>query len=168
MVKYCLDTSGLSNPWETLPEDIYSNLWTQVIVACKSGIFCYNSEIYGELNSITGKLGACLKEYGRDFILEIGDDSWDWATYLDHNERMSSQYKQFISEYNGNRKGTVGLTDLSIIALAKTLGIPLISMEKANLLQPSAKKRRIPDICADENVAHMDFNDFLRAEGIRA
>lgn len=71
-----------------------------------------------------------------------------------------------ISEYNGNRKSTAGLNDISIIALAMTLGLPLISMETQNVYQPSQKKMRIPDVCAAEGVLHLTFNDFLRAEGI--
>ena len=71
-----------------------------------------------------------------------------------------------ISEYNGNRKGTVGLNDISIVALAMTLRLPLVSMEKPNVYQPSAKKMRIPDVCKVEGVNHLTFNEFLRAEGI--
>lgn len=98
--------------------------------------------------------------------LEIGEAGWDWPTYLEHAERLRVTYKPVISEYNGNRKSTVGLNDISIIALAKTLALPLVSMEKTSF-QASATKMRIPQVCYLESVMHMDFNQFLRAEGIR-
>ena len=49
-----------------------------------------------------------------------------------HRQRIRMQvvYRQFISEFNLNRKDTVGLNDISIVGLAKTLNRPLVSMEK--------------------------------------
>jgi Domain of unknown function (DUF4411) len=82
---------------------------------------------------------------------------------------MKTKYASVISEYNGNRKNTVGLKDLTIIALAKTLNVPVVSSEKRlNSLQDSEKRQKIPDICDKEGVEHMTFNDLLRAEGIKS
>ena len=66
-------------------------------------------------------------------------------------EAISIKPKAVISEYNGNRKGTVGLNDVSIVALAKTLKLPLISME-SNSFQSSITKVRIPGLCSLEGV----------------
>lgn len=99
--------------------------------------------------------------------MEIEED-WDWTTYLNHYEEMKVRHQAVISEYNGNRKGTIGLNDLTIVALAKTLGLPVVSSEKKTSVdQDSAKRQKIPDICAKENVEHLSFNDLLRAEGIK-
>jgi len=62
--------------------------------------------------------------------MEIEEESWDWQTYRDHYEDMKVRREAVISDYNSNRKGTIGLNDLTIIALAKTLGLPVISSEK--------------------------------------
>jgi len=167
VAEFCLDTSGLSNPWEGMPEDIYEGLWVKVQELIRGSVFCCTPEIYNEMLSITGNLGACIKANGHCLVREIGNGEWDWQEYLNHVNRMRVEYEVVISEYNGNRKGTVGLNDISIIALAKTVKLPLISMEKANVYQPSTSKRRIPDICASEAVRHMDFNELLRAKGIR-
>lgn len=117
--------------------------------------------------SITGELGACVKDHSHCLVMEIGNGDWDWEQYLAHVKRMQVDYQSVISEFNGNRRGTVGLNDLSIVALALTLKLPLVSMEAANVYQPSTTKRRIPDICASEKVPHLDFNDLLRAKGIK-
>ena len=54
---------------------------------------------------------------------------------------------------------------MSIIALAKTLELPVLSME-TRVRDSNSKKRKIPNICDEEGVPHIIFNDFLRNEGI--
>jgi hypothetical protein len=79
---------------------------------------------------------------------------------------MGDDYKEFISEYNGGSKKTVCLDDISIVALAKTLKVPVVSME-APVTAASTKKLRIPDVCALEAVEHLRFNEFLRKEKLK-
>src|SRR5271167_1993184 len=122
--------SGLSNPLEFMPEDIHTVLWTKVAKIIASGKFAVTTEIYEELAHLPGPIGVCIKENKNYLKLEIEEQSWDWRTYLAHVERMCVTYKDVISEYNGNRKNTVCLNDLSINALAKTPGLPVISSEK--------------------------------------
>lgn len=105
MASYCLDTSGLSNPWVELPEDIYSPLWKQIFDALAGGCFCCNVEIFTEMVAIDGALGECVKDHSDSIVLEIGNGDWNWKVYLEHIERMRSAYGQFISEYNGGRTG---------------------------------------------------------------
>lgn len=167
MAEFCLDTSGISNPWERLPEDIYRSLWARIQELISASTFCCTTEIYEEMLSITGGLGECVRAHQDCLVMEIGNGDWDWEQYVAHVDRMQVDYQGVISEFNGNRKGTVRLNDISIIALARTVDLPVISMEAANVYQPSTSKRRIPDICATENVRHMDFNDLLRAKGIK-
>jgi hypothetical protein len=98
--------------------------------------------------------------------MEVDEDDWDWRSYLGHATRMQDDHQAFISEFNSNRKRTVGLNDISIVALACTLGLPLISSEGLVHDEQSSKVRRIPNICRVEGVQHLSFNDFLRREGI--
>jgi len=118
------------------------------------------------MTHIPGSIGDCIRNNEAKLVLEVEQDGWDWRTYVEHVARMQLAYENVISEYNGNRKDTVGLNDISIIALAKTLGLPVVSME-ATLKQVSEKKKRIPEICALEGVAHYDFSEFLRKAGIK-
>jgi len=166
MAKYCLDTSGFSNPLMDLPSDIHVTLWAKIQSAIENGIFCWNVEISVELESIFGDLGERLAECNGDCCLEIGQDGWPWEDYLVVFEALKTKYQKFISEYNGNRKNTVGVNDISIIALAKVLKLPVMSMEIPTTNLASEKRLRIPDVCKLENVVHLTFNDFLRAEGI--
>lgn len=73
--------------------------------------------------------------------------------------------KPFIAEYNKGRSRTIGRVDLSIVALAKTLQLPILSMEKPSG-QHSAKRMRIPELCARENVTRLKFIEFMEFENI--
>lgn len=163
---YCLDTSGFSNPLETMPEDIHSILWARVADKVNAGRLAVTYEIYEELEHLPGPIGACIKANKDNLVLDIGDNGWNWNAYLGHVQRMKTAYKEFIADYNGGRKGTVGLNDISIIALGKTLSLPVVSME-APMGQVSATRKRIPEVCMMEKIAHLNFNEFLRAEGIK-
>ncbi len=79
---------------------------------------------------------------------------------------MQDDHKEFISEYTGGSSKTIGLKDLTIIALGKSLNLPVVSME-IRVRQRSDKKRRIPDICDAEGIKHLSFNDYLRSENFR-
>ncbi len=166
MHKYCLDTSGLSNPFVDMPPNIYSSLWVHVVAKVQEHVFCWNTEIFEELTSIPDPVGASLKGCNGSCCHEVGFGSWPWQDYLDLINDWRVKYKDYISDYNGGRKNTIGLNDLSIVALAKVLSLPVVSMEKKTA-QTSAKRMKIPDLCAKESVGHLSFNDFLVAEGIK-
>lgn len=165
--KYCLDTCGFSTPLEFMPEDIHKTLWVGVRDKVETGNLCWNTEIAVELTSIPGEIGQCLADCRSDMCLEVGVGEWEFADYIAHVERMRVTYEHVISEYNANRKRTVGLNDISIIALAKTLNLPLLQEEKPTRTNQSSDIRmKIPDVCDLEGVQTISFNNFLRAEGI--
>jgi hypothetical protein len=167
MKKYCLDTSGLSTPLEFMPEDIHPTIWTKIAELIVAGTFAASTEIYEELKHLPGPIGECLKANSDNIQMEIEED-WDWQAYLVNYAEMEARHHDVISEHNGNRKNTIGVNDLTIIALAKTLGLPVVSSEKkTSVEQDSSRRQKIPDICAKEGVEHLNFNDLLRAEGIK-
>jgi hypothetical protein len=160
--------SGISAPLEFMPEDIHTVLWSRVAEVIENGKFAVTTEIYEELVHIPGTIGDCIRNNKDNLQLEIQEENWDWQMYLTHVERMRKAYEHVISENNGNRKNTVCLNDLSIIALAKTLSLPVISSEKKlATAQDSNKRQKIPDICVLESIVHLNFNEFLRREGIK-
>lgn len=164
--RYCLDTSGFSNPLMEMPEDIHKTLWSSVVLRVQADIFCWNVEIATEMASIQGSVGAALNGCNGSCCYEVGKGSWDWNAYVSINNAWRKQFHQYISEYNGNRKNTIGLNDLSIVALAYALGLPMVSMESPNLGQPSQTKLRIPDLCKAVGIDHYNFTQLCRKEGI--
>lgn len=165
MKRYCLDTSGFSNPIQGMPEDIYVSLWTQIRDLVKAGCFAATAEVYDELIHIPGEVGRCLKDHEAQIKLEVGSGDWDYTSYLAHFDALHPKYESFINGTGGS-KLSLSMPDFSIVMLGKALALPVISMEVACANLPNTKSRKIPDVCKAENVAHMTFNDFLRAERI--
>jgi hypothetical protein len=150
-----------------MPEDLYGPVWIKVIGLVRAGIFCCNAEIAEQYMHIEGAVGDCLREHIPTMLYEIGRPHWDWNGYVSHFNRMKVVYQAFISEYNGNRKNTVDVSDVSLVALAKTLCLPVVSMEGFDRGEGSAKKMRIPRLCDCEGVDHKTFNELLRTERVR-
>lgn len=165
MHNYCLDTSGISSLLVDMPETIYVSLWGKVISLIHAKVFCWNGEIAAELALIGGRVGQALASVNSDCLYEVNQGNWQSQSYLALTGQWTIKYNQYISEYNNNRKDTIGMSDLSIVALAKILGKPLVSMEKPNF-HPSTKRMRIPELCRREQVKHLNFNEFLMAEGL--
>lgn len=165
MKKYCMDTSGISNPWGDLPHDIFNSLWKNIEELIVDGVFAVTLEIYEEQLLIPNPLGEIIKANKNAMLLEIGQDEWNWSGYIEISNDLNGKYHNFISEYTGRSPRTIGLNDMTIIALAKTLSLPVVSMEASSMNSPN--KRRIPDICKLENIKHLTFNELLRAEKIK-
>ncbi len=164
MKQYCLDTSGVSEPLQRTPEDLYPSLWKPIKDILASGRIAITKEIFDEMVVMDGSLGAFIKAHRQELLLEIGGN-WEWQDYVQNTNGLQQQFSGFISENNNDRKGTVGMNDISIIALAQTLRLPLINMEVE--INESPKKKRTPNICRDIGVVSIQFNDFLRAEGLQ-
>ena len=161
--KYCLDTSGFSSPLMDQPEIVYVKLWTTVRELVSQGIFCWNTEISEEMTGIYGQTGDEIRNSNRNCCFEVGQDKWNWQEYLIVVEDWRVKYHNYISEYNGSRKNTIGLNDLSIVAMAKVVALPLISMEKRNLHgNSSTTKMRIPDLCDREGIKHLSFLSLIK------
>lgn len=165
MPKYCVDTSGLSHPYEEIPEDIHETLWKRVRDTIAAGHVAVTQEIFDEIVHIQGGLGDYLKQRKALILYEIQKGNWNWQEYVKHATRMQVDHKEYIREFCGGSPKTVCLNDISIVALAKTLRLPVLSMEKR--VEKNAKKRHIPDICDAEGVPHLSFNDFCRKEGFK-
>ncbi len=166
MKKYCLDTSGLSNPIQSLPEDIHVSLWSQVCDKIKQGVFAATTEIYDELVRIPGSVGQCLKDHLTEIRLEVGAGEWNYNSYISHFKTLHPKYQKFIAGTGGS-KASLSMPDFSIVILGKALALPVISMELPCAQNLHTKSCKIPDVCSAEGVLHMTFNEFLRAEGIK-
>ncbi len=169
MPRYAMDTSWISNPVMDLPQDVHVSLWQRVASLLEEGAFCWNQEIWEEIDGsvygdIANSLQICQDNGG---CFELGQDRWDWAQYIAHYNDIKTRYAGYISEYHGNRSSTIGLNDCSIVCLGKTLGLPVASMERRNV-HSSPKRMRIPELCDREGIQHLDLNELLRAEGITA
>ena len=104
MSKYCFDTSGISTPYELMPEDIHTSMWDNVREFISEGNVAVTTEIYDEMVNIGGELGEFLKIQKVNVVHEINADGWDWERYIEHSTRMQNEYYEYISEYCGGLK----------------------------------------------------------------
>jgi hypothetical protein len=140
--------------------------WLKVIEVFESGAIAVTQEIYDEMIHIPGTIGGWINANKKTVLLEVNQSGWDSEAYVKHSSDMNAAHHDYISEYTGGSPKTVCLNDISIIALAKALGLPVVSMEVRVMKQSGSTKRRIPDVCDLEKVEHLTFNDFLRREKI--
>jgi hypothetical protein len=56
MKKYVVDTSGISNPLETMPEDIHESAWKKIKECITNGDLAVTKEIYDEMVNIVGSV----------------------------------------------------------------------------------------------------------------
>lgn len=146
-----------------MPEDIYVSMWDRIQQFINSKRIVVTAEIYKELELTDGELGKCIKLCKPFMLMEVGNSNWNWGGYVEITRAIIKDHHDYISEYTGGSPKTICLNDISIIALAKTLHLPVVSME-AFLPIHSKKKRRIPNVCEIEGVEHLSFNDSLRKE----
>lgn len=144
---------------------MFGPMWSSLEAFVRDGHVATTTELYDEMRHITGAFGTCIHECKKDLVMEVDDPTWDGLLYIREYDRMRQEHAAFISEYTHmNSKQTISLNDLTIIALAKTLKLPVVSAESS--AAPSPTKRRIPDMCLMENVIHRTFVEFLRDEGL--
>ena len=136
-----------------MPEDIHVTLWGLVESVILSGCIAVTKEIYDEMVRIDGRIGRCFAANSDLVLMEVGKGNWDWTTYATHIQRMQNVHKDYISDFHNGRKATVGLNDISIIALGLTLNLPVVNME-AIMQQPSPTKKRIPEVCDLDRASH--------------
>lgn len=164
--RYCFDTSAFSTPLEQMPVEIHRRFWANVVSFLELGEFAMTEEVFDEAAVIKAPIGSTIASVKRDVIYRLGETHWDSAAFAHHFDHCRIEYRQFIHEYNGLKKAqTVGLTDVGIVCLAKTMSLPLVSSE-VPLKGPSPKKLKIPDLCGKLKVEHLTFNEFLIAESI--
>ena len=167
MPRYCFDTSGLSKALQDMPSDVFESLWAFVEERIETGDIAVTREIYEELILIDNGFGQFIAANKDKILFEVNQDNWDWNSYLTINAEIVANQYEHISEYSGGSPKTVCLNDVSGVSLAKALGLPLVSGESITMNLGQAKKRKIPDVCNAEDVLHMTFNDFLKAEGYK-
>ncbi len=163
--KYCLDTSGLSNPRMVLPDDIFVSVWNHVYLMIELGAFAVTKGIFSELEMIEGGMGKFISE-NRKMMLMDRDGDWNEGEYLSIFEDFKERYRSVLSTPEVRKRRTIDQNDLSIVALGKAMRLPVITME-SRPIQISQKRKRVPEICDLESVEWLTFNDFLRRENFK-
>ncbi len=147
-----------------MPPDIHKSMWASIVGLIKGGIIAVTPEIYSELLRFDFPMASnFIADHEKELLLDFETSSWEWSSYVSHLASMLEKYHDYLSENQRFSRKTVCENDLTTIALAKSMNLPLVSMESK--IDPKAiLKLHIPDVCEREHVEHLWLNDFLRKE----
>lgn len=73
--------------------------------------------------------------------------------------------KEIVNRYPAYGLDMNRLGDLEVMALAKSRGLTVVSLESQKQHRPDRPK--IPIVCSEFGIEYKSFHDFLRAEGFR-
>lgn len=95
MPRYCIDMSGLSNPAQQMPQDIYTSLWVQIKRRIVAGVFATTPKVYEELTNLLSPIGECIAQNKDRLVYEVGIAHWDYECYLGGKEENKHEHKKF-------------------------------------------------------------------------
>ena len=165
MKKFVLDTSGLSKPIQDMPPHRHKRLWNCIKQSIGNGVFATTEEVFEEeMLLLPDGIGAYMADNRSSIVLDFGDPYVNWNDYVITANEMQILYRESTQRTLQGRTDTVGIKDISVVALAKVLNLPLVS--EAALIHDTSQtyKRKIPNVCAEYSVKHLSFNEFIDAE----
>lgn len=155
-MRYCIDTSGLTNGWKNYSPDFLPDLWKDIEDLIDGGGLISAEEVLREL------------EVG-------GDDLYQWALKRPVMFVPSADIgiQQAVAQILSNpehakliplNSTAKTIADPYVIATAKVQGCTVISNERLQL-SPSPNKTKIPNVCQDLGITHLTFLEFIKAQG---
>jgi len=152
---YCIDTNViLSFLSETDDEfygaDIFKEQWHQIEQRIQSGEIVAPREVERELGRHAkkrAKVGPWLKTR-RYMFCDVDSAQLEFA-------------KRVVNKYPAYGRDNNYLGDLTVISLAGSRGLAVISLEQP--VQQSGQKRpKIPNVCNEFGITHLSVSGFLR------
>ena len=149
--KYVFD-SGPFIQMKEYPPDIFTGLWVKFDQLIGRGEIISCSEVYKEIAEYDDQIGKWAQGNKGLFLKP------------DINEQKIARevLQKFPNLVNQNKAVLTGkpIADPFVIAQAKTRNCHLVSTEKS---KPNAHK--IPNVCHDFGIPHLNLFDFFRSEG---
>ena len=122
MPRYCIDMSGLSNPAQQMPQDIYTSLWVQIKRRIVAGVFATTPKVYEELTNLLSPIGECIAQNKDRLVYEVGIAHWDYECYLGGKEENKHEHKKFhVAEAGVGKQCGIGLHERD----GRTIAIPI-------------------------------------------
>lgn len=160
--RYCIDTNVIvsflrGTDDEFYGSDVFAPQWSFIEGLIARGAIVSPREVERELmgwrNSIEG-VARWVRSCKRMF-LDIDASAQLWAA------------KEIVNAYPAYASNLNYVGDLSVMALAKYLGIAVLTLEK-RVDQHSEKRPKIPNVCEQFEIDCLSVSGFLRKEGFAA
>jgi hypothetical protein len=150
--QYCLDSSALIEAWTRYyPQDVMPGFWAKLDELCRKGRVCIADEVLRETEKQDDGLSDWLKTRGQ--IVVPPDDSVQQALRV-----VLAKYPGLIDVKRARSMG-----DPWVVATAIARGAVVVSQEYGG----SITKPKIPFVCQQERIVHMNLLTLIRAENWR-
>lgn len=149
---YCIDTSSLVHAWRrAYPPKRFSGLWAAIDQLIDNGRLLATIEVYHELKKKDDEIFAWAKDRKEAMFVEIDDDVQGEVV------RIMQEYPKLVDTGKGKSGG-----DPFVIAqaLAGNPHLVVITQEAGG----KADKPRIPYVCDQEGVRHIDLLRLIEEE----
>jgi hypothetical protein len=149
---YCFDTSSLLHAWRrAYPPKRFGGLWAALDQLIQDGRMVASIEVYLELKKKDDEVFAWAKDRKEMMFLEIDEDVQSEVV------RIMQIYPKLVDTGKGKSGG-----DPFVIAqaLARDPHLVIVTQEAGG----SADKPRIPYVCDQEGVRHIDLLTLIEQE----
>jgi len=151
-LKYSLDTSALLEAWvRRYPQDLFPTLWDRLRDAADSGVIGASEEVLREVEKKDDGLHDWLR--ARAAVVVPTDD---------RVQRTVREVLAAAPRLMGARSGR-NTADPFVIAAAQVHGLTVVTQEGLG----SVARPKIPDVCNQLGVSHIDIVEVFRREGWR-
>jgi hypothetical protein len=155
--KYSIDTNVIvsflgDGPDELYPIDAFGPQWNVLEAAFKDGRAVAAKRVSTELKKWE-RLDR-VKEWRREHRSVFRD--------IESDEQLAAA-KTIVNRYPAYGLDMNQLGDLEVMALAKTRGLTVVTLESTK--QHSPARPKIPSVCAEFGIEWVGLKDFLRQEG---
>lgn len=151
-VAYCIDTSSLLHAWfRAYPPKRFSSVWAALDRLIDEGRLIASIEVLNELKKKDDDVFAWARERKDTLFQEIDDDVQEGVV------RIMQAYPKLVDTGKGKSGG-----DPFVIAqaLASTPRLVVITQESGG----SADKPKIPYVCTQEGIRHIDLLTLIEEE----
>jgi predicted nucleic acid-binding protein len=152
------DASSMIYAWDNYPVHQFPGLWEWMASQIEAKYLTMSSVAFDEVVNKTPECGEWLRDYAVEQF-EISN------IILQDALRIKDLLGIFGDKYHA--KG-VGENDLLIIATARANGAELVSNESKQKLPDIPAKRKIPSVCAmnEVRVPCLDFIEYIKRSGV--
>lgn len=150
---YCLDTGVFINSWsKNYPIDLFPSVWDHLDKLCRDNTVFVADVVAEELFRQEDDVSQWLRDRSKIIIKKTQDDIFQM-------KEIVNQYPRLTSE-GGTRSGA----DPWLIAFAFRRKATVVTEEQYS---GRLNKPKIPDVCHDLELPHMNTIELLRVTGYR-
>ena len=150
---YCIDASSLINSYnERYPIDVFPKVWVNIDDLIEKGLLIATSIVLDELSWKDDGIFSWVKEREGQMIV-VPDE-----TIQKNHSRLLERFPHLVSEKSEKTKA-----DTFIIATAQVTESIVVTQEHpdTNPLKP----KKIPDVCDELGVPHINIVEMFRRQG---